>query len=399
MASNTKTCIYCDQARPFTGEHVFPAGMGGDDPSYILRELVCKHCNTDVFSPLEAQLMRNSPFALAHIHKQLTGRDRGINTKAPTIEHASCVYVDESGFLLEAHMVAGMRPMTLPQIQISGDEVRTSGESYVELGKFFEELQVLLGDSVEVIEKRNAEGKVGYEVTAHLWDGHDYRSNGATRQLKPPKSGVWFESLTSAKEQENYWPRIFKRHRGQIVLRVREPSHVACFLSGVKCTLPSLAMSQNITETAIERPLVNVGMAVQPQKIMRALAKICVNFVCHEYGDALVRSYAFDPIRQSIMRGGGDVPVMNAADLNQIFSNDKRDIHLVVLLPVPSNGSVVLTALVRLYGGGVQMLKLAEVGELTSDLEPVAFEVHYLENKIERISYVDYLRNLLFRAH
>src|SRR4051794_23745756 len=43
------TCIYCDSKGPFSEEHVVPAGLGGDDRDWLLKDCVCAKCNTTVF--------------------------------------------------------------------------------------------------------------------------------------------------------------------------------------------------------------------------------------------------------------------------------------------------------------------------------------------------------------
>ncbi len=45
-------CIYCPSTGPFTDEHVVPAGLGGDDKDWLLKDAVCGVCNTTIFSPL-----------------------------------------------------------------------------------------------------------------------------------------------------------------------------------------------------------------------------------------------------------------------------------------------------------------------------------------------------------
>lgn len=59
-----RSCIYCGKVRTLSNEHVFPAGLGGDDHRFMLRELVCTVCNTETFSPLELRFSRSSPAAL-----------------------------------------------------------------------------------------------------------------------------------------------------------------------------------------------------------------------------------------------------------------------------------------------------------------------------------------------
>ncbi len=110
-------CIYCGGPGPFTDEHVVSAGLGGDDNGWLLKDLVCGVCNTDVFSKLETKFLRSSGPALARLFLQDKGRGRGSKASTPSID-AELTYFHEpnSGTLLVARLIAGGRPITLPQI-------------------------------------------------------------------------------------------------------------------------------------------------------------------------------------------------------------------------------------------------------------------------------------------
>jgi hypothetical protein len=393
MTLTEATCIYCSKAKPFTDEHVFPAGMGGDDHSYILRKLVCGDCNTNVFSPLEAQLMRNSPYALARLHQQPTSRVRGNKPGPPEFAHDRCEMVDKDGHVSEAQLVVGGKPMTLSQIQILDGQVKLVGNDDARITAFLAELPTLLGNTARVIVKIPTAEGAEFDVTEYAWDGHDYQEKGKTLSPKPPL-GIWLDSLAGSKGQAIGWPRIYKRHHGQIVLRVMEPADAASFLSGTKRTLPTLAASPFPVARYVENPVIRVGMKADPQKIFRAMAKIGVNFACHEYGDQTVRSSAFDSIRGVIMNGGEGVPLADMTHVQAMFSVDKRLVHVVVLFPQPIEGGHSLAVLIRLYGGGIQMFLIAELVSLPSETTPVVFTVHYLENKIERLSFSSYVHYL-----
>ncbi len=220
-----------------------------------------------------------------------------------------------------------------------------------------------------------------------------YQVGGKTHHQKPP-SGVWLESLTGSEGQAIGWPRIYKRHRGQIEMRVLEPAQAAGFLSGIKRTLPTLAATSLPPALRIDKPVIQVGMKAEPQKIFRAMAKVGVNFACHEYGDRLVRSPAFDMIRGIIMNGSEGVPLTGMDQLQAMFSSDKRPLHVAMLFPQRFEGGHALAVLIRLYGSGIQMFLLAEAVTLPNGTEPVVFLVHYIENKIERVSLTNYVQYL-----
>lgn len=256
--------------------------------------------------------MRNSPYALARLHQQPTGRARGSKAGPPEFAHDRCEMVDQNGHVSEAQLTVGMKPMTLPQLQILGDQVKLSGDNGADITAFLAELSTLLGNTAQVIVKIRLEETAKFEVTEYGWDGHDYQEKVKTQCLEPPPAAIWLDSLAGSEGRAIGWPRIYKRHRGQIVLRLMEPTEASVFLSGTKRTLPKLVASSIPAAQLVEKPLIRVGMKANPQEIFRAMAKIGVNFACHEYGDQIVRSSSFDWIREIIMNGGPAEPRVEA---------------------------------------------------------------------------------------
>jgi len=204
------TCIYCRKPNSFTNEHVFPAGMGGDDPNFILKEMVCGACNTGLFSRLERELMRNSPWAFARQQNQKVGRSRGSKADAPRFVPSQCVLVDSDGRLLEAALGIGGRPKLLPQVHIKGRELKPTGSDVDELFGFFAELDGLLIEPLYLISKDTSSGCSEFEIQHLAWNERVYEVRATTRVPKPPSAGIWLESLAGNDGQEAGWPRIYK---------------------------------------------------------------------------------------------------------------------------------------------------------------------------------------------
>lgn len=391
---NNKKCIYCDEVKPFTREHVFPAGMGGDDPKYVLEDLVCGDCNTKVFSPLELQLMRNSPFALWRIMEQPIGRNRGKKSEEPKLYHDRCIYIDDAGMRIEAQIMAGMKPLTLPQIQICGDDVYVSAENLSDLDKFLLELRATLVDNFYLIRKIFNENSSSYEMSECVWNGNDY-SEGSTEISLKPAGGIWLATFNDSDTTE--WKKVYKRHQGQINVLVADKKDALSVLSGVRRTLPSLIENKSRQEKVVDKPLINVNTTMQVRSMHRAIAKIGVNFSCHEYGDEFVRSQEFGKIKNIILSGKEEVPAYNLPELAEAFSLEKRKVHLIILFSIKDIDSYTLVFIIRLYGGGFQMIKLAT--GIRSEPKKVAFIVDYVENKIDRLDFYDYLHSLFLSNH
>jgi len=106
------TCIYCPSEGPFSDEHVIPAGLGGDDVHWLLKDCVCRVCNTEIFSKLETKFLRISPMAIARLFVQPQTRS-GTPSVQPTITYH---HDARSGLLLEAELGPGGAPKILPQL-------------------------------------------------------------------------------------------------------------------------------------------------------------------------------------------------------------------------------------------------------------------------------------------
>ena len=78
MIDRSTGCIYCGGGKPFTDEHVIPAGLGAGD-EWQLEELVCERCNND-FSKFELRVMRSGAIGFTRQISQPTGRHRGSKT-------------------------------------------------------------------------------------------------------------------------------------------------------------------------------------------------------------------------------------------------------------------------------------------------------------------------------
>lgn len=139
------SCIYCDGPGPFSGEHVISAGLGADDDRFLLVDMVCRRCNTDVFGNLEREVLRSSPIAVARAFMQPHGRDRGKHTTAPGIQAQHKQMATASGYPDEVDFGMHAKPIVLPQLKMIGEkEFESSAASLDELRNFVTSLSTML---------------------------------------------------------------------------------------------------------------------------------------------------------------------------------------------------------------------------------------------------------------
>lgn len=366
------TCVYCGGPGPFTDEHMFPAGLGGDDKNFLLRDLVCGVCNTEVFSPLESEFLRRSPVALARLAFQEAGRNRGAKTRAPQMHtDVTEIYDPNSPLIFEAELlpkVSGAR--ILPQILFHDlPNVGLTASSESEIRIFLESLsKAFAGTSVLVIYKDTSQDDPIYVETSYLWDGSNYEKSSEShleRPSKASKNAVWLafrRSDPNPSANHKWSPRLFQRPDGHLSLRIESEQPIEEFLAATRIILPSFA-SQTLPETEqFSGYTARVGMLTKVGADIRILAKIGMNFALFVYGDDYLRNPAFDGVKKFILSGEeGEVGLLplevsdKAIDLSLL----PKGMHFMALMPKEDDllGRFLMLVF-KLYGGPVQVMTL-----------------------------------------
>ncbi len=391
---NTTTCIYCPSTGPFTKEHIFPAGLGGDD-AFQLEDLVCGHCNTKVFGPLDQALMRRSPAALARIFLMTQGRRDG---GAPQLDSNVVEMADPISHLVEEmEIVAGGKFRVRPQMLFNGIMCPVQATDADDMQAFVAKLASTLTDAVHVIVKEKTESSTSFHITTFAWDGSKYGQTETTTEKQLPAIGVWRETLTPSKTAKPDWiyvSRLFLRAEGQLVVRVLPQDDLSAILNNARMVLDLLQKQPTFTSQSTEKPDVHIGMTMDMNLVHRAMAKTGVNHVCQEYGQAIVRLAAFDLVKQAINTGSPQINAQGWVDpkMERIFTQDQRPVHLAMLWPVAQpDGTFNILFGIRLFGTPFQGIILAEGVALPLGAAPVIYTVHYEERRTERQTLAEYL--------
>ncbi|MBF4554841.1 hypothetical protein H7698_02060 [Pseudomonas sp. p50] len=392
--TNKMKCIYCPSTGPFSDEHVFPAGMGGDDKNYLLVDLVCKNCNTGIFSKLELSLMRRSPTGLGRQFLQTNTRDRGARTTKPTIETKSHFIIDTDGRLLEADYDNDGSETLLAQCIIDGEQILYTAQDLPHLKKMYIALsEVLEAPTIDLITKIRSD-RVSYVVETYEWRDDEYKQLSSTTFQKPPALGVWLEASDS---KTNISPRFFQRLAGQLVLRNNSSINNARLLRSMRRTLPSLQNKQDdATPSSIDQPVIQIEMAIDINETERALAKIGINFLAHQFGAQFISNPKFEDIKSSILTGNPKLPFSSFGEedkksLTDLFGNPPKHCHCVMLIGVPTDNSrfdIYFNA--RLYGTGSHKILLAQNLPMKDFFNPIYFLINYESNTITTMNLLDY---------
>ncbi|WFU80691.1 hypothetical protein QA645_40780 [Bradyrhizobium sp. CIAT3101] len=389
-------CIYCGNPGPYTAEHVVSAGLGGDDNTWLLKDLVCGVCNTDIFSKLETKFLRSSGAAWARLFLQEKGRGSGKKASKPGVD-ADLTYFHEpsSGRLLVARWVTGGQPITLPQIIArlldNGDfEHAVTGGDTTETTEFLRELAELLQlDQIEIIEKQSSGSKTIFLSMPVTWDGRFYVAGQQQAVAKVPKPCIWYEERVrpAMVDPNAILPSaIFKRPEGQIVCRVPAPRSVATLLSLLR-RFPSVWQPSVLPDKVekVDGPDIHSRFSSDPEADRRVLTKIGINLSAFLLGEAIVRHAAFDRAVEYARTGQGKVED-TVSRLSKLPTLAGRDLHIFALLPETvgsSRHSILFHA--QVYGGPVICLRLAEFDEPLKDLpKPIVVLVDYQKHKIEK---------------
>lgn len=388
-----KKCIYCDSFGPFSEEHVFPAGMGGDDKNYILIDLVCAVCNTVTFSKLELSLMRRSPTGLGRNFMQSKSRERGGQTAKPTIETRNRYIIDESGRLLESEEDKNGVETILAQCYFEGEKIYYTAQDSPHLKKLYDGLEnVLNKTTINMIKKINSKS---FEVTAYEWTDDKYEFLKKETVNKPPASGIWVDS--PSEKTQNFKPRFFQKLKGQLVLKTENNESHTALLRSMRRTLPSIQHKHaDAQPNTISNPIVQVEMVVDMQEAERAIAKIGFNFFIHTFGEFAANKAECNGIKSSILTGTPELPFSSFGEnmqevVSDLFGIPPKKCHCVMLLAIPSGPDtrdIYFNA--KFYGSGAHKVLIARTSTFSGLEAPIYFIIDYETNKIEKLSMLEY---------
>jgi hypothetical protein len=389
-------CIYCGSLGPFSDEHVVSAGLGGDDDHWLLKDCVCRVCNTEIFSKQEAKFLRASPIGIARLFLQDRTRDRGNRASAPSIQPNLTVYGDEAtGTLLAALMAEKGKTAILPQIVAlpRGDavDIAVTGSDIQSVREFLERFDGVLTDELVLIEKRRDGFEFVFDLTPLSWVVDAYRAGAPRVASTPEKDGIWIDALTRpATAGVNYLLplAVFQLPKGQIVCRAGSPA-MACVLLSFLRQNPQIRQPGGVGATIAldERPGVHLRFAVDLAGYDRVLTKIGINLCAFILGLDLVRDPAFDRAVEYARSGIGAVYKAPAVS-DQLLGPPLPDCHSMALCPAPgATGENAIVFLAQFYGGPWERFRLAEFAQPIDGLSlPIIVHVNYQNHRIERLT-------------
>lgn len=390
-------CIYCKSKGPFNKEHVFPYSLGGDDPNYMLVNLVCVQCNSGLFSKFEATLARRSMAGFIRVFQQQNGRKKDSKPKFDPVE---AHVIDKNGQLLESGYRDGFEVEIYPQIIFDGGALKPTGPDSKQFQAFTKQLEEIFAtDIVLIIEKENHKNTNTFKITTMQILNNTYNSISLEIKAKPPKHGIWLQHTNeTASEEKPLRPRIFRKFEGQIVLKTSSTSStVGDLLWQLQKALPDIQSPNAETRIEIiENPCVSTTTETWSDDCSRAVAKIGFNVLAYYLGTNTAKHSAFRNIKRSILNGHPRIP-NPLIDKNSIapviFGEPPIDHHCMILTPIPAaKNKISIVFLVLIYGQICARITLAEKAPKSMINAPIYFLVDHINNKLRKVELVDYQR-------
>ncbi|WP_028617415.1 hypothetical protein [Pseudomonas canadensis] len=400
--STPSLCIYCNGTGPFSAEHVISAGLGADDNRFLLVDMVCRRCNTDVFGNLEREVLRSSPIAIARAFMQPHGRDRGKLTTAPGIQAKHKQMANALGYPDEVDFGPHAKPIVLPQLKITGEKsFESTAAGLDDLCSFVTSLSTIFQASqLTCIRKRGPEHDLRYEAITMVRSGKTFTQvDGSSFLARPPRHGVWLERHDKTHTKGSTpAATIFQNLNRGIVLKTSSAT-IEDALNFFACAVEQFSFETQVTKD-IEGPIVSVGMSVTIGAMERVIAKIGVNLLAHYLG----RDYVADPslrqIKEGILTGTPrvHVDIVDDDSLKTMLDAAPDNHHVLILIQVSQpGGRAALILVAKLYG-------VAHITRLALDAPephlplPVFFLVDYLNHEVKQRSLLEYSEYLAHKG-
>lgn len=290
-------CLYCGRPGPYSDEHVVTAGLGGDDRAWMLKDCVCRICNSGVFSKQETKLLKQSPAALARLFLQPTTRDR---KTPPSIDTESTLLLSPGGTWAVAELRAGGEPVSVPQVTLHFTDVEehfaVGAPTWDALAGLENAVRDLLGSEFPLIVKHDTKR---FGIIPLTWTGNSYEPGEEQSATSPPTRGIWLRPPIKPSQgpADAVVPwHLYMRSAGQMVCLCPDSHLAAAFLGRLRTELRSVFPRDSVLPepTVIEHPQMFFRTKFDLHSFRRVQTKIGLNLLAHLIGQKFMRQAIFD---------------------------------------------------------------------------------------------------------
>jgi hypothetical protein len=347
------TCVYCGSAGPFTDEHVLARALAGSGENWMLRELVCRKCNT-LFSTYERAWTSEPGVAMARIYRGPAGRAR--RGQAYQVHPSENIFMHAKGdpVAYEVDILRGIKPRLRAQLIATSDAVFPAASDANDLARLNDATNAFWKNREITIQKRRSAGPRQFRVAVLSLNDTFACERIEWRQEPPP---VWLDRFPDSFNLSPD-PRMSVDAFGRLRFRTRKLRHIIELLNRV--LLAGECKSRGGSEFTAGSYELAVSSVYDIPKVHRAVAKTLVNYAVDEFGAGWIASPGFRPILDYCLGRIDDLPsgpfVGVASRPTGISKIDEAppERHALALC---SNGALVV-GLVGLYGGSIYKVHL-----------------------------------------
>lgn len=338
--SDDVPCLYCEERKPKTDEHVVQEGLGG---GVTLKDLVCGDCNTKVFSGPDGKLIRYIRELACRSHPDVASK------RSALAWHPGLYFDDE----LDAWVSVKMGDFS-PFDQLILPEERGTGPF---------DTKIVLdpgipGDPLDRVARMM--GELGHPESLSLksWvaDGHT-----------PPVQ-----------------PAVIRSGRNSYMLRGASEPAVEAIRAEVEAgRFRTFTNNDQPKRGKTENPTLNSNFNMPLGAIAQALAKMAMNFLALAWGVDVARQPRFDPVKTAVRTGAGVLKYV------RLFDGEDTDRfgaipghHCIILVGAHAHGREMVGARVWLFQKLIATINLAEAVETTDVLRAGLFDYKTRQHRI-----------------
>lgn len=354
-------CVYCQSGGPFTDEHVLTRAFSGPGENWVLKELVCKRCNT-LFSRYERRWTRQPGLSFTRIALGPATRIR--QGRAFQSHPSENLFLKAHGdpILYEVDILLGLQPRPRVQFISTFDDVVSAAGDYDDAARFKAAFDAFMKAPEITIQKR-----IGWSVKRYriaLLDLQDPVCF-AKIELRDKPAKAWLDRFPQGLMFDNdihQDPRLSVDPDGRLRFRVIHVKDIPALLQKTFAKGEMRSAARSFAGAEYELVTREVVDMAADSPTCRAIAKTAVNFAVAEMGSTWISSPGFRPILDFCI--GKDIhsthppvglvgQIETLVDIPAIY-HVPTDRHALVLV---SEG-VHVVCFIRLYGGPIYRVHL-----------------------------------------
>ncbi|MFN3688247.1 hypothetical protein [Salinarimonas sp.] len=380
-------CIYCGSDGPFSAEHVFPVGLGGNDKQWIIRDKVCATCNTDVFSRFEARVLKSSIIAIPRMFSLgLRPRRTGKRPQRNFAFTKNSVVDTTSGRNLKIEIGRGGTPEILPQIWTDGNSYEINGKDRNEIYALLYRVREFTDGLFSIASRAlDADERKLFQVYGFKHQRSKLESFGAETVSSLPSEYAWLDRI---EPQAKTVPSVIYMRRDRVLVGEfpSAEAYAAELITLSYSTISEEIAAQDAHSQVLENPRVSLTVSTDFRDLDRMLVKISLNTIYHLFAVAPERLRG--DVANYVLTGDGQY-LFSPIPHNSLPSFEitaRRHQHLVLIQPFAEEIAVTISLF-----GSFNFVGRFVLYETNPRINAVSVIVDHESETIEALPFDDFL--------